>query len=63
MYPIWLMRVAPEMNAWKAVLEPMEMAPKAVERTNTTSVALFGVYVRSETWLSQACPGSALSRL
>ena len=63
MYPIWPARVDPEKNAWKAVLEPMEMAPKALERTNTARAALFGVCVRLETRLSQACPGRALSRL
>ena len=63
MYPIWPASTEPEKNAWEAVSEPMEMAPKAVERTNTASEALFGVCVRYEARLSQACPGRALSRL
>jgi hypothetical protein len=45
------------------VFEPMEMAPKAVERTNTASDALFSVCVFVDTLLSQGCPGRALSRL
>src|SRR5258706_8114073 len=61
-YPIWPANVDPEKNAWKAVSEPIEMTPKAEERTNTASEALFGVCVRLETRLIQACPGRALSR-
>ena len=56
-------RVDPEKNAWEAVSELIEFAPKVDERTNTASEALFGVCVRLETWLSQACPRRALSRL
>ena len=62
-YPIWPARVDPKKSAWKAVSGPIEMAPKLDEGTNTASEALFGVYVRLETWLSQAYPRRALSRL
>ena len=52
----------PEKNASKAVSEPIEIAPKPAERTNTTSDALLGVCVRLSTVLSQSENGSALSR-
>ena len=62
MYDICPASVLPEKNAWKAVSEPMEMAPKAVERRKTTRDALFGVCVRLSTLLSQFEKGRALSR-
>lgn len=62
MYEICPASVLPEKNAWNAVSEPTEIAPKAVERRKTTSDALLGVCVRLSTLLSQVEKGSALSR-
>ncbi len=61
-YEIWPARVLPEKNAWKAVSEPMEMAPNAVEMRKTARDALLGVCVRLSTLLSQLEKGRALSR-
>jgi len=62
MDPIGPASIEPEKNTWKAVSETMETAPKVDEKTNTASEALFGVGVRLETRLSQACPRRTLSR-
>lgn len=63
MYEIWPASVLPEKNASNAVSDPIEIAPKPTESTNTTSDALFGVCVRLSIVLSQPENGSALSRL
>jgi hypothetical protein len=52
MYPVWPASVGPEKEAWEAAFEPMEMAPKAVERTDMTSDGLFGVCVCVDTRLN-----------
>ena len=62
MDPIGPASIEPEKNAWKAVSETMETAPKVDEKTNTANEVLFSVGVRFETQLSQECPGRALSR-
>ena len=62
MYDICPASVLPEKNAWNAVSEPIEMAPNPAESRKTTSEALFGVWVRLSTLLSQSENGSALSR-
>ena len=62
MYETWPASVLPEKNASNAVSEPIEIAPKAAERTKTTSDALLGVCVRLSTLLSQSEKGRALSR-
>ena len=62
MYPICPASVEPEKNASNAVSDPIEIAPKAAEDTNTTSDALFGVCVRGSTRESQSENGRARSR-